>query len=124
MAFTHDQIISEIVLRLNRDKYDIYTNPGQEHNAGIGANYPDVILTDKGTNTVRFFMEVETADSVNAEECQSQWRKYYSEINATFYLVVPVSSLNRAKEICQKCGINARFTTYAENDGLIEFNFQ
>ena len=83
-----------------------------------------MILTEKGTNTVRFFMEVETADSVNTEECLSQWRKYYSEIKATFYLVVPVSSLNRAKELCQKCGINARFTTYTEKDGLIEFNFQ
>lgn len=124
MSVNHDQVIKEIVNHLNLNKYDVYTNPGQEHNAGIDENYPDVILTVKGGNTVKFIMEVETEDSVNTEESKSQWKKYFDEINATLYLVVPVTSLNRAKELCQRIGINARFVLYSEKAGRIFFDFQ
>lgn len=123
MAINHDRIIEEIVLHLNQEKYDVYTNQGHEHNAGIDGNYPDVILTEKGSTTVKFIMEIETIDSVN-EESKNQWKKYYDEIKATFYLVVPASTLNRAKELCQRFGINARYTTYIENEGKLIFDFQ
>ena len=124
MAVNHNRVIEEIVPRLNIEKFDIYTNPSQEKNAGIGDNYPDVILTDKGGKTVKFIMEVETADSVTSEESVKQWKKYFSEINATFYLVVPVTLLNKAKELCQKEDINARYTTYFEKNGELIFEFQ
>lgn len=119
----HDTIITQIIPRLNTEKYDIYTNPGQEKNAGIGDNYPDVILTLKGEKTVRFIMEVETEDSVTLVEAANQWKKYVTEINATFYLVVPASALSRAKMLCQQNGINARFTTYTIENNNIYFQF-
>lgn len=124
MAVNHDRVITEIVPRLNREKYDVYTNPNQEKNAGIGENYPDVILTEKGGTTVKFIMEVETVESVTSEESLKQWKKYFTEINATFYLVVPVTLLNKAKELCQKEDINARYTTYFERNGELIFDFQ
>ena len=123
MENLHDTVITQIIPRLNTEKYDVYTNPGQEKNAGIGENYPDVILTVKGEKTVRFIMEVETEDSVTLVEAVNQWKKYVTEINATFYLVVPASVLSRAKMLCQQNGINARFTTYNIENNNINFQF-
>ena len=120
----HDKVVHDIVSHLNTETYDVYTNPGQEKNAGIGDNYPDVILTEKNGTNVKFIMEVETVESVSQEEALRQWKKYVSEINATFYLVVPVSSLKKAKELCQREGINARFTTFSVNGETINFDFQ
>lgn len=120
----HDIVVCDIVSQLNTETYDVYINPGQEKNAGIGDNYPDVILTEKNSTTVRFIMEVETVESVSQEEAVRQWKKYVSEISATFYLVVPVSSLKKAKDLCQREGINARFTTYSVDGNTITYDFQ
>ncbi|MEE3413706.1 MAG: hypothetical protein VZQ58_07500 [Bacteroidales bacterium] len=120
----HDKVVHDIVSHLNTETYDVYINPGQEKNAGIGDNYPDVILTEKNGTTVKFIMEVETVETVSQEEALRQWKKYVSEINATFYLVVPISSLKKAKELCQREGINARFTTFSVNGQTINFEFQ
>lgn len=118
----HDYIVSQIVGHLNQTTYDVYTNPGQEKNAGIGGNYPDVIMTLKGNTTVRFILEIETEDSVTSNEV-NQWKKYASEIKATFYLVVPATTLIKAKALCQQNGINARFATYTINYDTIDFHF-
>lgn len=120
----HDKVVQNIVSHLNTITYDVYTNPGQEKNAGIGDNYPDVILTEKNGTTVKFIMEVETTDSVSKEEAVRQWKKYVSEINATFYLVVPIGSLKKAKDLCQREGINSRFATYTIEGDTLNFDFQ
>lgn len=120
----HDKVVRDIVSHLNTEAFDVYINPGQEKNAGIGDNYPDVILTEKNGTTVKFIMEVETSESVSQEEALRQWKKYVSEINATFYLVVPSLSLKKAKELCQREGINARFTTFSVSGETIIFDFQ
>lgn len=120
----HDRVISEIKNVLNQNDFDIYTNPGQEKNAGIGNNYPDVIMTAKGTTNVRFILEIETDESVTWEEAINQWKKYYNEINATFYLVVPQQLLSKAVTLCQQAGINVRYITYSINYlNNITFNF-
>ena len=124
MQDTHDKVVREIVNHLNNEDYDIYINPGQEKNAGIGDNYPDVVMTEKGKNTVKFILEVETFESVNKDEAINQWKKYTSEINATFYLVVPAALLNKAKELCQRENINSRYATYSLNGGTLTFDFQ
>lgn len=125
MENIHDSVVQDIVSYLNTVMYDVYINPGQEKNAGIGDNYPDVILTKKNETTVRFIMEVETADSVSTDEAIGQWKKYTKEISATFYLVVPDSSLRKAKDLCQREGINARFVTYSvDKKDVITYNFQ
>lgn len=124
MQEIHDRVVREIVNHLNKESFDIYINPGQEKNAGIGDNYPDVVMTEKGGNTVKFILEVETAESVTKEEAINQWKKYTSEINATFYLVVPSTLLNKAKELCQRENINSRYATYSLNGSTLTFDFQ
>lgn len=120
----HDKVVRDIVSQLNTETYAVYINPGQEKNAGIGDNYPDVILTKKNESIVRFIMEVETVDSVSTDEAIRQWKKYTEEISATFYLVVPLTSLKKAKELCQQEGINARFVTYSVSGNVITYDFQ
>lgn len=123
-AIIHDNVIAEVKNVLNQKEFDIYTNPGQEKNAGIGENYPDVIMTEKGTNKVKFILEIETNNTVTFEEANSQWKKYSDEINATFYLVVPQHLLNKATTLCQQIGINVRFATYVvNNSNIVSFKF-
>lgn len=125
MAGLHDRVVREIKNVLDQKNYDVILNPGQEKNAGIVGNYPDVIMAIKGTRQVRFILEIETADSVTKEEAEGQWKKYANEIRATFYIVVPEGALARAKSFCQLVGINARFATYAfDANGKISFNFR
>ena len=81
-------------------------------------------MTEKGRNTVKFILEVETEDSVTKDEAINQWKKYTSEINATFYLVVPAALLNKAKELCQRENINSRYATYSISGSALTFDFQ
>lgn len=121
----HDRVIREIRQVLNQRDFDIYINPGQEKNAGIAGNYPDVIMTEKSTPNVKFILEVETLDSITKEEANSQWKKYSTEIKATFYIVVPEAGIQKAKDLCQQIGVNARFATFACNEyGNLSFNFK
>ena len=61
----HDVVIQQIVSHLNQRDYDVYTNPGQEKNAGINNNYPDVVMTEKNGLTVKFILEIETTESIH-----------------------------------------------------------
>jgi len=108
----HDNVIQAATSRLDSKNYDIYTNPGSSKRNGIGGNYPDIILTKKGERTVKFIIEVETADSVNIIEATNQWKKYATEIKASFYILVPLASKNLAIKLCKQIGISARFGTY------------
>ena len=109
---------------LNQIDYDIYTNPGQEKNVGIGDNYPDIIMTVKDQLNVKFILEVETEESVTQDEAINQWKRYAEEINATFYIVVPNNSLIKAQELCKRNDINARFATFTLTNDTITFNFE
>lgn len=111
----HDKVINIAKNYLNQTDYDIYQNPGSTKNAGVGENYPDIILTKKGTTTIEFFIEVETADSINIKEATNQWLKYANEINATFYILVPVTSRTITLNLCKEIGINARIGLYHQD---------
>lgn len=111
----HDKVISVAKSYLNQNDYDIYENPGSYKNAGIGENYPDIILTTKGTTTVEFIIEVETADSINLAEATNQWKKYATEITATFYLLVPYNYSKITSNLCRQVGISARLGTYKQD---------
>jgi hypothetical protein len=110
--FIHDNVIEAAISRLDYINYDIYKNPGQQKNARVGANYPDIILTKKGELTIQFIIEVETTDSVNLIEASHQWKKYSTEIKASFYILVPLLSKKLAISLCKQIGISARFGTY------------
>ena len=120
----HDEVIRKIVGHLNQRDYDVYINPGQEKNAGINGNYPDVVMTKKNERVVKFIMEIETEESVTENEASQQWKKYADEIKASFYIVVPNNLVSRAKEYCVKYNINARFASFTTNQhGDLSFNF-
>ena len=80
-------------------------------------------MTEKGTKTVKFILEVETYDTINLTEAESQWKKYATDIKATFYLVVPEQEINRANELCKKVGVNVRFSTYSLENNILSFKF-
>jgi hypothetical protein len=122
----HDRIINAAVSRLDKLNHDIYTNPGKIQNTAIGENYPDIILTKKGQRTVDFIIEVETADSVNISEATSQWKKYATEIKASFYILVPFNKKNLAINLCKQIGISARFGTYQTDilGNVININYE
>ena len=108
----HDNVITSAKRFLNDKDFDIYTNPGSQKNAGIGDLYPDIILTVKGKQTVKFFIEVETSDSINLTEATNQWKKYAKGIRASVYLLVPKSQKIKANNLCNQIGISVRFGTY------------
>lgn len=108
----HDNVINSARRFLNDKDFDIYTNPNSQKNAGIGQLYPDIILTEKGKQTVKFFIEVETADSINLAEATNQWKKYANGIRASFYLLVPSQLKIKANNLCKQVGISVRFGTY------------
>jgi hypothetical protein len=108
----HDKVIQLASDQLNKTNHDVYINPGSQKNVWIGDNYPDIVMTKKGTMTPEFIIEVETSDSVNIVEATNQWKKYATEIKASFYLLVPLSHKNIAIGLCKQVGISARFGTY------------
>jgi len=123
MEQLHDKVVVAIKDNLNQSDYDVYINPGEQKNARIGDNYPDVIMTEKGKTNAKFIMEVEVASSVTQQEAETQWKKYATEINATFYLVVPQNLVGKARQLCQNNSISARFVTYEIKNDNINFKF-
>lgn len=108
----HDRVITESQRFINTVDYDMYTNPGSFKNAGIGNMYPDIILTTKNSKTIKFVIEVETSESITLSEAQNQWKKYATGINASFYLLVPINSRQKASQLCKQVGISVRFATF------------
>lgn len=116
----HDKVIEEAANQLDSVNHDIYVNIGNNRNAVIGDCVPDIVMTGKGSLDVQFIIEVETADSVNMTEARSQWRKFATEINASFYILVPFTHKIMAQTLCNQVGISARFGTYqVDQYGLI-----
>lgn len=110
----HDRVVKYIESSLDSTKYDIHTNPGQEKNWHIRGQFPDILLTPKGSKSVQFVLEVETSDTITAEETRNQWKEY-ANLPGTFYLIVPKESLELAKIICAAQGIPAKFGYFTTN---------
>lgn len=111
----HDSVIQAAHNNLDKINHRVYTNPNQQKNTNINGHYPDLIITPINDNTVKFTIEVETADSVNNAEVH-QWRTY-SQLGGTFYLLVPYASRKLAELLCRQNNIKARFGTYRFQNG-------
>lgn len=122
----HDRVIDAAIGYLNTTEYDIYQNPGSFKNAGIANNYPDIIMTKKDDKTVEFIIEVETKESITLSEASNQWKKYFTEITATFYLLVPFESKNVTLNLCRQLGITVRIGTYKVgfNGNIVDILFE
>lgn len=118
----HDIVIQAAYNNLDKINHKIYTNPNQQKNTSINGNYPDIIITPINDNTVKFTIEVETADSINNTEV-NQWRTY-SQLGGTFYLLVPFASKNIAELLCRQNNIKARFGTYRIQNGRYIINYE
>ncbi len=118
----HDNVIRNAYDNLDKINHSVYINPNQQKNTNINGNYPDIIITLKGNNNVKFIIEVETADSVNSSEVQ-QWRTY-SQLGGIFYLLVPASSKSLAELLCRQNGVKARFGTYTIQNGRYIINYE
>ena len=111
----HDRVIQVAADSLREtNSYIVYINPGTQHNTRIGDLYPDIILTPTNSNNVQFIIEVETSDSVNANEALTQWRAY-SNLGGTFYLLIPQESRILAENICRQYNIQAKYGTWTIN---------
>lgn len=111
----HDRVIQAAYNNLDKVNHTVYINPNQQKNTSINNSYPDIIITPKNDNTVKFVIEVETVDSINNAEA-NQW-KTYSQLGGTFYLLVPQQSRDVAELICRQNSIKARFGTYRYSNG-------
>lgn len=118
----HDAVIQAAFNNLDKTNHRVYTNPNQQKNTHINGQYPDIIITPVNENTVKFVIEVETADSVNTNEAV-QWRTY-SQLGGTFYLLVPLQSKTLAQLICRQNNIKARFGTYSVQGGRYVISYE
>jgi hypothetical protein len=118
----HDSVIQAAYNNLDKINHRVYTNPNQQKNTNINGHYPDLIITPINDNTVKFTIEVETADSVNNAEVH-QWRTY-SQLGGTFYLLVPYASKNLAELLCRQNNIKARFGTYRIQNGRYIISYE
>ena len=98
----HDRVIRLLQARYKR-KTDVIINPGSELNQSITVGdlvvYPDVLVYAEGTKKLLATIEVETGESVNALEAQSQWARF-CKLKVPFYLYVPTASLDAARRLC------------------------
>ena len=98
----HDRVIRLLQARYKR-KTDVIINPGSELNQSITVGdlvvYPDVLVYAEGTKKLLATIEVETGESVNALEAQSQWARF-CKLKVPFYLYVPTASVDAARRLC------------------------
>jgi hypothetical protein len=65
----HDLVIEAAVEQFaNSAKFRLQANPGTEMNVAVGHQYPDIVVTERGSSKVRFLIEVETTDTVGDQE--------------------------------------------------------
>jgi hypothetical protein len=118
----HDSVILAAYNNLDKINHKVYTNPNQQKNTSINGQYPDIIITPINDNTVKFVIEVETADSVNNMEVD-QWRNY-SKLGGSFYLLVPFNTRTTAELLCHQNNIKARFGTYKIENGQFIIKYE
>jgi hypothetical protein len=98
----HDRVIRLLQARYKR-KTDVIINPGSELNQSITVGdlvvYPDVLVFAEGTKKLLATVEVETGESVNGLEAQSQWARF-CKLKVPFYLYVPTASVDAARRLC------------------------
>ncbi len=111
----HDLAIKAVAQQLGAGRtYTIHINPGTERNVKVGGEYPDIVVTERGSGTVKYVMEVETISSVGPSEVE-QWRRF-AAIGVRFYLLVPYRMQRIARQLCQSSKVDCRFGYYAEDE--------
>ena len=102
----HDRVIQALQEQLEQEGFqDVRTNPDRQKDHTINCDgrklWPDVFTVENSRATR--IHEVETVGTVDAGAAE-QWEDYSSCVRP-FYLVVPESRQDKAKEILQDRGI-------------------
>ena len=111
----HDLVIEATVEQLaNSAKYVILPNPGTEKNVAVGHQYPDIVVTEKGSAKVRLVIEVETTDTVGDQEL-GHWRAL-AGLGPPLYLLVPYTVVADAERLCAQANIKCHHGYYREDE--------
>jgi hypothetical protein len=113
--FEHDLVIQAAADQFAASaKYTIHTNPGNEKTAGVGGQYPDIVVTEKGSGKVKFILEVETAGSLDVSEVK-QWREF-AKLGPPLYLLVPYRVLPVAERLCGVGAVKCHYGYYTQDE--------
>jgi hypothetical protein len=111
----HDLVIEATVEQYAKSaKYVLFANPGTEKNVAVGHQYPDIIVTEKGSTKVRLVIEVETTDTVGDQEVD-HWRAL-SSLGPPLYLLVPYTVTADAERLCSESNIKCHHGYYHEDE--------
>jgi len=111
----HDLAIEAAVEQFaSSAKYLLHANPGTDKNVAVGHQYPDIVVTDRGSSKVRFVMEVETTDTVGDQEL-NHWRQLAS-LGPSLYLLTPYAVTADAERLCAVAGIKCHHAYYIEDE--------
>src|SRR5687768_6879037 len=105
----HDTLLEMISRKIKIPTWTLATNPGSQENAGVAypaaagqaLAYPDIVAHEKFTKKLAAVGEVETAESVTAEEAEAEWALYTS-LAPRFFLYVPAELAPEAKALLRR----------------------
>jgi hypothetical protein len=111
----HDLVIEAAVEQFaGSAKYLIHQNPGTEKNVAVAQQYPDIVITERGSTKVRLLIEVETTDSVGDQEL-SHWRAL-STLGPPLYLLTPYAATMDAERLTRDAGIKCHHGYYHRDE--------
>jgi hypothetical protein len=113
--FEHDLVVEAAAEQFGRSKkYQIHANPGSEKNAAVSHQYPDIIVTERGANKVKFIIEVETANSLDGSEV-NQWRTF-ARLGPPLYLLAPHLAMPLVQRLCTAAGVKCHHGYYLQDE--------
>jgi hypothetical protein len=111
----HDLVIEAAVEQFaGSAKYLLHANPGTEKNVAVGREYPDIIVTERGSTKVRLLIEVETTDTVGDQELP-HWRAL-SNLGPPLYLLTPYAATADAERLTTEAGIKCHHGYYHKDE--------
>jgi len=111
----HDLVIEAAVEQFaNSAKFQLQANPGTEMNVAVGRQYPDIVVTQKGSSKVRFVIEVETTDTVGDQEL-GHWRAL-AGLGPPLYMLTPYAAVADAERLCLTAGIKCHHGYYHKDE--------
>ena len=111
----HDLVIEAAVEQFaNSAKFRLQANPGTEMNVAVGHQYPDIVVTQKGSSKVRFVIEVETTDTVGDQEL-NHWRTL-AGLGPPLYMITPYAATPDAERLCLTAGIKCHHGYYHKDE--------
>ena len=111
----HDLVIEAALEQFaGSAKYALHANPGTEQNVAVGHQYPDIVVTERGSSKVRFLIEVETTGTVGDQEL-NHWRAL-SMLGPPFYMLTPYAATADAARLCTNAGIKCHNGFYVKDE--------